>query len=243
MSEQPFGIDVSRWQGGINWQTVATHNPKVYFAGIRSGVSWGYEDNMFQVNWAEAKKYKVPRAAYHVVYPDQPVKAQMDKFLSIVGSDHGELPLVLDVELSRGCGKVQISNCVHECIKYLGGDVIVYTRASFVDGFMAKQAWYGNENVYWWLAHYGANGAPREEPPSIPSGVPASQVLIHQYTDNGAPIGVESKALDYNRWQGDTDDFYTFIGQELPEELEEPTFEEQVLEKLDTLIALAGGAK
>ncbi len=69
MSEKPFGIDVSRWQGNINWDAVAINKRNVKFVGIRATISWGYVDSWFNRNWVEAKRVGIYRSAYHVVYP------------------------------------------------------------------------------------------------------------------------------------------------------------------------------
>src|ERR1035437_5643674 len=107
-----FGIDISVYDGKVNWDVVATHiNPQVVFTGIRATVSWGYTDAQFPRNWSEAKSvsaarvarggFPLFRCAYHVVYPSEDAVRQIDYFMTVVGPDLGELPLVLDVELDQ----------------------------------------------------------------------------------------------------------------------------------------------
>jgi len=217
-SEQlPFGIDVSKHQGFINWDVVAAHKPKVHFAGIRAGISWGYIDKLFARNWEEAKRVGIARAAYHVLYPDQPWQRQMDHFLKIVGDDLGELPLVLDLELDRGVKPEQMQEVVFSCVKYLiakqSRNPIIYSRAQWVNDYMTgprvPPSWY--PYVFWWLAHYTMSGAEHQGPPALPRGV-KDGVIIHQTSDKQPNIGGQASATDYNRWQGDEADFYDFIG-------------------------------
>ena len=95
-ADLPFGIDVSRYQGVINWNVIAAHVPKVEFVAIRAAVSWGYTDTYFATNWAEARRVGIPRSAYHVFYPDEDPVRQMTYFINVVGkNDLGELPLPL----------------------------------------------------------------------------------------------------------------------------------------------------
>ena len=95
MTDYPIGVDVSKYQGDINFDVL---NNKVKFIGIRATVSWGYVDPKFQRNWALAK---LPRLAYHVIYPGEDARRQTDHFLSIVKpGEHDRL--VLDVELDHG---------------------------------------------------------------------------------------------------------------------------------------------
>lgn len=56
------GIDVSRWQGTIDWQAVA--NAGIGFAAISAGDGTTYHDPRFAENWRGAKAANVLRAGY-----------------------------------------------------------------------------------------------------------------------------------------------------------------------------------
>ncbi|NMB87002.1 MAG: glycoside hydrolase family 25 protein, partial [Chloroflexi bacterium] len=137
MADRAFGIDVSRYQGKTNWDVVKAHSPKVVFAGIRATVSWGYRDSWFAHNWEEARRVGILRMAYHVVYPAENPNRQVDNFLATVGTDFGELPLVLDVELDQGQSARNIANNVLTHAQLIeartGRRPIIYSRASWVD--------------------------------------------------------------------------------------------------------------
>ena len=205
---RPFGIDVSRHQGVIDWEVVKAHKPEVEFCGIRAGISWRYVDPFFGSNWAEAKKVNIPRAAYHVLYPDQDWKRQMDHFLKLVGDDKPEMGYVIDLELVRDIGPYDIRAIVGACQEYLqwmtGMDTIIYSRAQWIDDYMTWSAtppvWY--HDVWWWLAHYLPVGMRGEHkgPPDLPRGVNAEDVIIHQTSDKQPNIGGQAKTTDTNRW-------------------------------------------
>ncbi|MBN2048662.1 MAG: hypothetical protein JW750_12525 [Anaerolineaceae bacterium] len=217
-SDLPFGIDVSRYQGLIDWDVIADHDPKVEFVGIRAAISWGYQDPWFKRNWQEAKRVGIPRCAYQVLYPKQNPERQMDHFLTVVGDDLGELPLVLDVELDHDATPNQLRSALYRCLLYLeqktGKKPIVYSRASFIDYYVTGTGgiipWLNNYD--WWLAQYLASGDEHPGPPALPKGVTRDKVIIHQTADRGKPFGVQSKALDYDRWQGTLASFYQYIG-------------------------------
>jgi GH25 family lysozyme M1 (1,4-beta-N-acetylmuramidase) len=217
MAEKPFGIDVSRWQGNINWDAVAINEKKVLFTGIRATISWGYVDSWFNRNWAEAKRVGIARAAYHILYPGVSAKNQMDNFLKVVGDDFGELPLVLDVELSHNKSPQEITNTILQCSSIIEAKTdqkpIIYSRASFIDryvtGSRSPGAWLNQYD--WWLAHYLRSGEEHNGPPSLPKGVSRNRVIIHQTSPSGQSFGVESKALDYNRWQFNEEHFNNYI--------------------------------
>src|SRR3954463_8047491 len=60
------GIDVSRHQGEIDWNAVASSGVK--FAWIKATEGGDHADVMFQANWQGAKAAGVARGAYHFVY-------------------------------------------------------------------------------------------------------------------------------------------------------------------------------
>lgn len=233
MPDYPFGIDVSRWQGVIDWDMTIKGEPKVLFAGMRASISWGYQDSFFVRNWVEAKRVGIIRMAYHVVYPvDSPVK-QIDNFLRIVGSDLGEFPLVLDVELDQGQTPGLIAASIEACsnlvLAKLGRKPILYSRAQWIDyyvtGGIAKSPpdWLNKHD--WWLAHYRDDGTEHAGPPPLPRGVSRERCIIHQTSrkGNGKYYGMASYDLDLNRWQGDLASLMKYAGKSM-----DFTFEEKV---------------
>lgn len=227
MSDKPFGIDVSRWQGRINWDLVAANQEPVRYVGIRATISWGYADSWFRQNWSEAKRVGILRMAYHVVYPGESADRQINHFLQLVGEDTGELPLVLDVELNHNRSPDQIETTILRCASLIkartGRDPIIYSRGTWVDQFITAggmpPAWLNEYD--WWLAHYLRSGDEHPGPPRLPKGLIRERCIIHQTASKGAPIGVESKSLDYNRWQFDLDHLEYYAGVRFGLSLEE----------------------
>ncbi|MBO6756780.1 MAG: glycoside hydrolase family 25 protein [Roseibium sp.] len=98
------GIDVSRWQGDIDW--VQVKDAGTAFAWIKSTEGGDHSDPRFLQNWTAAKAAGVPRGAYHFYYFCRPVEEQVDWVKQIVPVDPDALPLVLDMEWnahSRTC--------------------------------------------------------------------------------------------------------------------------------------------
>lgn len=223
MVEELFGIDVSRYQGVIDWGVIKAHVPTVRFVGIRATISWGYVDPFFGSNWKQARG--IARTAYHVVYPKESVQKQCDNLLLAVGSDLGELPLTLDVELDHSASPAQIQDTVWRSCLYIearaGKMPLMYSRKQWLEQFLigpgkTTPAWL-NE-LYHWLALYLMSGAEHPGPALPPKGVDAGRVLIHQTSGSATPFGVESKELDYNRWQGPEALFLEMTGGEPTEQ-------------------------
>src|ERR1700684_4288039 len=60
------GIDVSKFQGDIDWNAVAYSGVK--FAWIKATEGGDRADARFQANWEGAKAAGAPHGAYHFVY-------------------------------------------------------------------------------------------------------------------------------------------------------------------------------
>jgi lysozyme len=90
------GIDVSKYQGDIDWGQVKESG--VAFAYIKATEGGDKTDSKFQYNWEASKAAGVPRGAYHFVYWCRPPHEEIANFASIVPNDPEALPPVLDVE-------------------------------------------------------------------------------------------------------------------------------------------------
>jgi lysozyme len=100
------GIDVSKYQGDIDWTSVRAAG--VRFAWIKATEGGDRFDEKFAQNWASAKAAGVPRGAYHFAYWCRPMEEQAAWFVAHVPKDPDALPPVLDVEWnghSKTCPK------------------------------------------------------------------------------------------------------------------------------------------
>jgi lysozyme len=90
------GIDVSKYQGDIDWNAVKGDNIK--FAYIKATEGGDRFDEKFTQNWQGAKAAGVQRGAYHFTYWCRALSEQADWFIKNVPKDIDALPPVLDVE-------------------------------------------------------------------------------------------------------------------------------------------------
>lgn len=88
------GIDVSEWQGPIDWPRVA--GAGIGFAAIRCGDGLRHPDPRFAENWAGAGHAGVARAAYLFCRCGQPAREQAA--LLAASNDGGELAAWADLE-------------------------------------------------------------------------------------------------------------------------------------------------
>lgn len=95
------GIDVSKWQGGVNWNEVKEDGTE--FAIIREG--WGKKspaqiDKKFKENYENAKAVGIPVGCYHYSYADSvdDAKREAEFCLENIGDMKLEYPVIIDVE-------------------------------------------------------------------------------------------------------------------------------------------------
>ncbi|MDE4174451.1 GH25 family lysozyme [Phaeobacter sp. PT47_59] len=90
------GIDVSRWQGEIDW--AKAKRAGVSFAYLKATEGGDLVDPMFRENWRAAGRAGLPRGAYHYFYFCRPAEQQARWFIRNVPKDARALPHVLDME-------------------------------------------------------------------------------------------------------------------------------------------------
>ena len=156
------GIDVSSWQGDINWEKVKAAGAE--FAMIRIG--YGHKngelifDSKFKKNLENAKKAGVKVGLYFYSYA-KTTKEAKDQAKWIIDSLNGEkldLPIAFDWEIWSGYSNYKlnfddlnkIANAFIEEINNAGYEGVNYGSAFFVN-----RVW--NLNSRTWLAYYTSN--------------------------------------------------------------------------------------
>ena len=91
-----FGVDVSSYQGEVDWAALAAQG--VDFAFIKATEGSLLQDRQFAANWAGAAEAGVRAGAYHFLSYDSPGQTQADNFIAAVPVTEGALPPVVDIE-------------------------------------------------------------------------------------------------------------------------------------------------
>ncbi|WP_286345286.1 GH25 family lysozyme [Frondihabitans sucicola] len=90
------GIDVSAYQGRIDWPLVARQ--EVSFAYIKATEGSSYTDARFARNWKSVHETGITAGAYHFLSLDSPAAQQADHLFDTVALRPGDLPIAIDVE-------------------------------------------------------------------------------------------------------------------------------------------------
>ena len=190
MSETPLqGIDVSHYQGSIDWQQVVQAGIQFVFVKATQGIT--YVDPQFQTNWQGAKAAGLPRGAYHFFEPDDDPGLQFQNFLAALGDDPGELPPVLDVEAHGDAAQILagVQTWIALAEAALGRQVILYTSPGYWKNLGAP----GLPGQPLWIAEYGVSA------PKVPDGW--TDWTLWQHSQSGTVAGIQG-AVDLDRFQG-----------------------------------------
>ncbi len=91
-----WGVDVSNYQGIINWEMLEEQD--VSFAFIKATEGSGHVDESVRRNLENAAQTDIIISAYHFFSFDSPGESQADNFIKTVGADEIDMPPVVDVE-------------------------------------------------------------------------------------------------------------------------------------------------
>lgn len=95
------GIDVSHYQGSINWRGVARDNVSFAYVKATEGISG--RDAQFARNWRGARNAGVRVGAYHYFIFCRSARAQARNFLAVAPRTQSALAPAVDLEPTRNC--------------------------------------------------------------------------------------------------------------------------------------------
>lgn len=155
------GIDVSYFQGDIDWKKVGEAG--IQFAYIKVTEGGDRLDPKFLSNWRGAKRAGIARGAYHVMYWCRYAKEQASWFALNAPVDEDALPPVLDLEwnsYSKTCPRriarkdaiAKIKVMLKAMEIHSGKQPIIYTDPAFHREVLEGEF----PNHYFWLRSVAA---------------------------------------------------------------------------------------
>jgi lysozyme len=189
-----YGIDVSRFQGDIDWQLVASSGVK--YAWIQISRSLTDIDLKFPYNWKRAKEVGILRGAYQRFQPGMDVMGQAKLFVDKLGPFvEGDLTPMLDVEDANGLTGPQIAAAVKQWMDYVeprvGRKPIIYTGFYFWRDSVGG-ADFADHPL--WIANYSATC------PLVPPTW--TRWALHQYSSTVTIPGITANTVDVNKFNG-----------------------------------------
>ena len=152
------GIDVSSWQGKIDWNKVANYG--MDFAILRITEAGNVIDGQFENNFAGCNKYKIPVGVYKYSYASTVSEARSEarKVVSVLNGRKIQFPVFLDLENHRQ--RVLGAESIHNLAEAFR-EIIV--AAGYKFAIYCNLDWYMNvicshlKKHDFWIARYPAN--------------------------------------------------------------------------------------
>jgi len=188
-----LGIDVSQYQGKIQWGEVAKSGRKFAICRVADGVK--HLDMTFAENAAGAAKAGMAVGGY-LFWRAESTPEDQAALLCSQAAKEGWLPPCIDFE-HQDVSKLQRKEVRERLlatarkVQEIAGACMIYSSVSWWDIFMRP----GDEKgLFLWVAHYGV------ERPTLPTHW--GRYDFWQFTSDGKVPGISGK-VDENRFSGD----------------------------------------
>lgn len=212
-----YGIDAAKYQKKIDWTSLslkaradgtvvpsgkgAGYLQPVLFALIKSTEGVTVKDPYFKRNFEGAKKAGIIRGAYHFLGVNSPVDEQVKFFIENTPLEKGDLPPVLDLEISKKTMRQQHAKICRMALQWLkaieahyGVKPIIYTYENYYKDYLKG---HGFDEYDFWIARYGAEPSAR-------------RWEIWQLTDKGVCTGINHK-VDIDLFRGSYRDLKKYV--------------------------------
>lgn len=211
-----YGVDVSRWQKQIDWENLylpaspdgdvstagGEYMQPALFAFIKA-TDGQDEDAWFERNYQGVRKCGITYGAYHFLTTKCSVDAQVEKYIGIAKLSKGDLPPVLDLELSNEVMKERRKEVCDMALEWLekiekhyGVRPIIYTYEYFIIDYLSDPKF---DNYDFWVAKHN------NESPTV------RRWNFWQFTDKAKVPGVNQNTVDVEIYNGDYSEFSEYI--------------------------------
>ncbi|MBU9712497.1 GH25 family lysozyme [Evansella tamaricis] len=201
------GVDVSSYQGDIDWEILQEEG--IDFAFIKATEGSSFVDRYFPFNWENAQKTKMRIGAYHFFSYDSGGDTQAENFIKTVPKNPLDLPPVIDVEFygdkeknppERRLVDKELQTMVEMLENHYEKTVIIYTTKKAYDLFIKD----GYEDCDIWIRDVFTE-------PTLPN---QRDWTFWQYTDRERLKGYDGveKFIDVNVFFGSEEEFFNCLG-------------------------------
>ncbi len=199
------GVDVSHYQGEIDWEELSSQD--IEFAFIKATEGSSYVDDTFEYNFKEARKAGLSVGAYHFFSFDSEAKTQAENFIKTVEPFEGMLPPVIDFEFYADKEKnppekesvcKALSELLSLCEEHYGMKPIIYATERSYELYLAG----GYSDYDIWIRNVIT-------PPNMADG---REWTFWQYTNRGLLSGYEGEErfIDINVFAGTKEEFEAY---------------------------------
>jgi GH25 family lysozyme M1 (1,4-beta-N-acetylmuramidase) len=197
------GIDVSHWQGTIDWTKVWLAGKRFAFMKATEGKT--YDDPTYPTNRTNANGAGLRIGAYHFARPGTDVgdaTIEADHFIATAKWAPGDLRPVLDLEQSGGMSVTALQTWVRTFLDRIYATkrvrAVIYVSPAFWSKYMGNSTWFAaNGYDVLWIAHWTTAAGP-----TTPAGNWGGHGwTFWQYTSDGSVPGIVGR-VDLDRYNG-----------------------------------------
>ena len=200
------GIDVSSYQGKIDWGVLSRQN--ISFVFIKATEGSTFVDKSFDYNFTEAQKTSLAVGAYHFFSYDSGGQAQAENFINTVTPFEGMLPPVIDLEFygdkekdppDRESVSAQLKIMLELLEKHYGQKPIIYATEKSYKLYLSND--YEEYDI--WIRNVISK-------PKLSDG---RTWTFWQYTNRGKLDGYNGKEkfIDLNVFNGTKEEYASFV--------------------------------
>lgn len=193
------GVDLSAYQGEIDWKLLAEQN--IDFAFIKATEGKDYVDEQFKTNWEKSQKTELKVGAYHFLSYETTGKEQAANYIKNVTVTDKNLPPVVDLELygiyeANPLPKEQVKVILDEFLKEMesnyGVKPIIYTTQRIFNMYIGTD--YKDYKI--WIVDLDNSW-----PDTLPNG---EKFTFWQYSHRGMMDGYngDETFIDMNLYKG-----------------------------------------
>jgi lysozyme len=191
-----YGVDVSDWQGPINWKAVTQDtNPKISFAYAKATDGVGFVSTTFADNHDACGELGLPFGAYHFFRFEDDPNAQADYFISVTmaAGRSGLLIPMVDVETGTASTATLETFVQRVQTAFKIPYVLIYTDSGYWDGSGLGDGFAGHPL---WIANFVHSGNDPEGSPALPTTGGWKAWTVWQYDNEGEVAGIGNTDLD-----------------------------------------------
>lgn len=185
-----FGIDVSHYQGNIDYKSVKKSKHNIRFVIIRSTMGAARIDANFTKNFKDAKKNGFLVGAYHYYDPNESSILQAKHYLAVTNLKSGNIIPIVDLENLSTCQSTEsLKNGLRKWLKIVekscGTKPIIYSGLSYYKKYLAEDF----KDYPYWIASYSSRSSKSDV---------VKNAAIHQFSDKMKVAGIKGK-VDGNK--------------------------------------------
>lgn len=179
-SKYKEGIDVSHYQGNIDWDKVVNGTP-ISYVYLKATEGASLVDDTYERNLTEARRVGLSVGSYHFYRPNVDWKKQFDNMTSVVKTENQDLVPIIDIE-HRGSVSSEdfiadLRSFIEKVTAYYGKKPLLYTYHNFYNRYLQGEF----TDYHFMIARY------RSDSPTLNDG---KDYIMWQYTQTGSIPGI-----------------------------------------------------